>query len=431
MFLHINNTKTSIAVMIVSLRNVIVTMKLRLIVLAMLALSVYQLRAQTAPKGTTTKTVATTKTAAATAPVAIAIPDSATYSVASLSRYLAAHTSTKKEYLQGLFNWITTNVTYDVKNMFEPNYYKDTADAVAKTLRTRTGVCFGYASLYQEVCRQGGITAYIVTGYTKKNGKIDNLAHAWNAIYIDNGWYFTDPTWGAGGVMNNQFVQQQNQWFFLQPPAVFIKTHMPYDPLWQLQPHPITQDEFAAGSWPDAASRPTFNYTDTLKAFNEMDEVAKYEHIIGRIRQTGITNPFTTSQVTYYQSLVTTLSYNRQVLSQNQVISQLNNCGNQFNEVVSLYNQYVNYKNGQFKAIKSDDQLRQIMSNMTNKLSASKAALQTMNTAVLDASMQPQVNQLRQVIGDMEQKLSTEQAFVDKYLNTSKIFRKTLFYKVG
>jgi hypothetical protein len=49
---------------------------------------------------------------------------------------------------------------------------------IAKTLQTRKGVCSHYASVLMPFLGIG-IESYIISGYTKQSGKVDNLAHAW------------------------------------------------------------------------------------------------------------------------------------------------------------------------------------------------------------------------------------------------------------
>lgn len=375
----------------------------------MMTLSIYQLRAQTT-----------------TVP---AIPEEATHSAIALSHYLSQHTHSDQEFLLELYGWITNNVTYDVQNMFRQDYYKDTADAVVKTLQTRTGVCFGYASLYQEVCRQAGIPAYLVTGYTKKEDKIDNVSHAWIVVNADinhlgKTWYMTDPTWGAGGVSQGKFVRHPDNKYFAVLPSAFLRTHMPYDPMWQLLDHPIKQDEFASGDWSKAGSRPYFNYRDSIIAYNHLDELAKYQHTIARIKQSGVTNQFTENQVTYYQNLVNTLSYNREVTVLNAAVDKFNNSSSLYNQVVNLFNKYIQYKNSQFRSVKDKD-LQNLVADISEKLSSSRNTLATVGGG--DASLQDQVRQLQQIMDQMWQQLQSEQRFVDKYLKTDKADRMSLF----
>jgi transglutaminase/protease-like cytokinesis protein 3 len=51
-----------------------------------------------------------------------------------------------------------------------------------------------------------------VSGYTKQNGAVDPMSHAWCASKIDNQWYIFDPTWVLA--LNNGFVNAFDDRYF-------------------------------------------------------------------------------------------------------------------------------------------------------------------------------------------------------------------------
>jgi len=361
-------------------------------------------------------------------PPAMAIPDENLRTPADLSRYLSAHTSGKREFVRQLYSWMTQNIGYDIVNMYNPDYYKDTLDAAQKTLTNRVGVCQGYANLYYLVCKEAGIPVHLIGGYTKTNGRIDNASHAWVAVKPDSVWLMSDPTWGAGVVNNNKFVRKPVDTYFLVAPAVFIKTHMPFDPLWQLLEHPYRNEEFRDNNWTVAAARPVFNYNDSLSVYdNAKDDLLKYQMVINRIESYGITNQMISHELMYYKNLVRFIAENRKVNAQNRMIDDFNRSSNQYNRAVNLFNEYIQFKNNQFKPGKPDEEIREMMNAIVKKLGDSRKGLSALDRN--EVVIRNNVKELEESVSVLEKRVNEEQAFVDKYIKTGKLFRKSLFYK--
>ncbi len=358
----------------------------------------------------------------------VPIPDSATGSAASIAAYLKSHTTDQTALLRSLYAWMADHIVYDVVNTFRPDYYKDTTDAIVKTLQTRAGVCQGYAALYMAVCRAAHIPAWLVTGYTITNGKLDNASHAWVAVYVNNQWQFTDPTWGAGYVNGNRYVQQLNWRYFMVLPSAFIRTHVPFDPLFQLLDHPFRHDEIRDGRLTEAAGRPVFNYSDTLRAFNAMGHVARAANEVARIERYGITNQFTSVEVNYLHNVVAIGKQNEQVLAQNQLINRVNEGSSMYNEAVNAFNSYVQFKNHQFSPARPDDEIRAWIDGVARKLDETVALLGAIPGD--DAGVNRTRNEILAAATDLKQRVAGEQAFVSKYIRTGRMFRKSLFYKV-
>lgn len=363
----------------------------------------------------------------------IPIPDSATRSAASIAGYLTAHTTDQKVLLQSLYGWMANHISYDVVNTYQPDYYKDTADAVNKTLRTRSAVCQGYASLFMAVCRSAGIPAWLVSGYTVVNGRQQGASHAWVAVFVDGQWKLADPTWGAGYLTNNKFVQHTDWKHFLQSPAVFIKTHVPFDPLFQMSDHPFRHDEIRDNRLTEAASRPVFAYRDTLAAFAARDEYARIQNMAIRIQQYGVTNQLITTELTNLINYMRVEETNRvnasTVAKHNQWVDKINRSSHLYNEVVNSFNEYVQYKNRQFSPSRPDGEIRDWIDGIAVKLADTEKLLN--EVAVQDESLKRNANEIRAAARSLEKRVADEQAFVMRYIKTGRLFRKTLFYKTA
>ena len=361
-------------------------------------------------------------------PASMNIPESDCHTPVALSKYLKAHTSSNREFVRQLYSWIVWNISYDVANMYNPGYYKDTLDAANKTLTTRTGVCQGYANLYYLTCKEAGIPVELIGGYTKTQGKIDNASHAWIAVRPDSVWYMTDPTWGAGVVNSNKFIRKPVDSYYLVAPGTFIKTHMPFDPLLQLLEHPVRSEEFRDNNWTAAAGRRIFNYKDSLQTYNTMkDDLLKYQLVINRIEGAGITNQMISHELVYYKNLVTFIADNRKVVAQNKAVDEFNASSSRYNRAVNLFNEYVQFKNNQFRPAKTDQAIKEMVDAISKKLSESKRGLAGLNRE--EPVLKHNIVELEESLSVLEKRVGEEEVFVDKYIKTGKLFRKSLFYK--
>jgi hypothetical protein len=89
-------------------------------------------------------------------------------------------------------------------------------------------VCSDYTKIF-EIANK--VETETISGYTKQNGTVDTMSHAWCASKIDNHWCLqTQP----GLDMNNgKFVNTFDDRYFKVNPSDIIASHMPYDYMWQ------------------------------------------------------------------------------------------------------------------------------------------------------------------------------------------------------
>lgn len=139
------------------------------------------------------------------------------------------------EKARAIFTWIATHIKYDLaaygvnerpvaysfktqeeKQAKEKKFKEDLAQ---KTLKTKKGVCQGYATLFLIVAEKAGLEPVIITGTSKSHPAHIGAApgasdHAWNAVKIGGEWKLLDATWAAGTVtifpmIKNGFSQQR------------------------------------------------------------------------------------------------------------------------------------------------------------------------------------------------------------------------------
>lgn len=359
----------------------------------------------------------------------VAIPDSVTRTSASMAAWLVSHCENKTAILRSLYIWMSSHISYDVVNTFQPGYYKDTADAINKTLQTRTAVCEGYASLYMDVARRAGIPAMMVTGYPMTNGRPDNASHAWVAVQPDNEWKMVDPTWGSGSVTNNKYTPRLNWKHFLADPHEYLKTHVPFDPLFQFSEYPLRHDEIRDGKWGGGTDQPVFVFRDTLAAFNKMPALAKSENMAARIGRSGVTNQLISAELTFLINQLTVARQNAGIMEQNRVADQINECSRLYNRLTNTFNDYVNFRNKQFSPVRPDEEIREWIDGMSRQ--SDEVERKARRLSVTDPGNRRVLLEVLEANTQLKRRIADEQAFVAKYIKTGKMFRKSLFYKVG
>ncbi|XP_045200905.2 hillarin-like [Mercenaria mercenaria] len=166
---------------------------------------------------------------------AIGAPSFIKEDLAKLVEYLTSVARTPVEQVRAFFMWITHNINYDTAGYFGRAPLQQTdAESV---LKTRLTVCEGYCKLFEAFCREADIPVKTISGYAKAFGckpeeditKDIHNAHAWNAVFLDGGWFLLDVTWGAGFVKTKEkkYVPKFNNAYFLTDPVVFLTDHFP------------------------------------------------------------------------------------------------------------------------------------------------------------------------------------------------------------
>lgn len=226
-------------------------------------------------------------------------PRSASRNYSTLAHHLCDGLQGDEAKANAVYNWITHNIKYDIKTVQKNNikYPK-----VAKVLKTRKAVCGGYAVLFTAMCREAGLQAVNIEGYAKDwtfdNGdKLYIPRHMWAAVQVNGNWQLTDPTWGAGSMvqwpgffrrllnkvtgqsisyakrMKFRFVYKPE--YFMQDPETFRLKHLPLDPAWQLTDTVMPMAVFEAG---DSAVK-SFNtmYSKPLQNGAQQSRIAQLD----------------------------------------------------------------------------------------------------------------------------------------------------------
>ena len=349
------------------------------------------------------------------------IPQKSTSSTREIASYINTNFKTENDKIRAVFYWTTSNISYDVANMLAVNTTETSQDRIAKALKTKKGICADYSAIFNEIATLVGINCVVISGYTKQNGRIDTLSHAWCAAKIDNKWYVFDPTWGSGSFINGKFVKRINEYYFKTQPSKIISSHIPFDYLWQFLNYPITNTEFYEGKTQIDTNKKYFDFEKEIAKQKNLSEMDQLFESATRIEQNGLKNA---KIVENYKSKNELLTFLRQSAN----IDTLNGIVKEINEAVVLLNDFISYKNKKFKPTLPDDEIINMVQKPREKLIKCQKDIYTVGST--GAENAANLSSIKQAI---ESNLSTareQELFVKNYMSKSKMVRKTMFSNV-
>ena len=177
-------------------------------------------------------------------PIVTSMPPEAEQSIESVGHYIAAHEKDPALRVKALHDWVADRIAYDGPAFRAGNIPFDDADA-PKVFQRKLGVCAGYAQLMVALGKASGDEiVYVVGNVRTMETPVDGMAHAWNAVRIDGGWYLIDATFDAGYLDGDKFHKQYTSDYLFTPPDVFGVSHFPEDKDWQLRERPISRGDF-------------------------------------------------------------------------------------------------------------------------------------------------------------------------------------------
>ncbi len=351
---------------------------------------------------------------------ALQCPDSLTKSADDIASYMNGNFHTDKVKVRGIFIWIAGNIKYDAENMFALNFYEKKEDKIAKPLKTRKGICENYAALFTEICTKSGIKSFVIEGYTKQNGFADYLPHAWCGALIDTSWFLFDPTWGSGYLIKGKFYPEINNDYFLVNPSMLIKSHMPFDCLWQFLNYPVTNQEFYEGKTQENKSKAYFSYQDSIPAFEKMSHTDQLAASASRIEKAGIKNSLIFDRL---QHIKIELENEKQT----HIADLYNDAVIDYNDGIAAYNDFINYRNKQFTPKKTDPEIKAMLDTASVNLQSAKTKLAEIIKP--DATTSKLIQQLSKPITESIDLVNEQQDWLKIYFSKPKASRKLMFYK--
>lgn len=260
-------------------------------------------------------------------------------SLPELAQWISEHFDTDKERLWAIFNWVGKHISYDVSALSKPPQLLPTSQIVQNAFLEKTAVCEGYAGLMDSLSRLLEIPSHTVSGYTRNHGKLNPEPHMWVISFVDNEWQLSDPTWGAGALnlKNMRYEARFNPDYFLKDAKLMQKSHMPYDPLWQLVNPALSHKGFVEENM--ELSLDEENLTEQIDDFIKSSLLSQYQDELRRIQQQNYSYPPLDRRSEFLKNNIRAMSHNNYLMELRPITDKFNRAVEAFNKAVNLFNQ--------------------------------------------------------------------------------------------
>ena len=319
------------------------------------------------------------------------------------STYVFQIIKDQPEPVRAIFDWVAREMDYDLASLENLPTYSHPSELLDSIWMNRRGVCMHYAELMNAFCQKAGYESVVVNGYTVSPRTVDRrYGHSWNAVKVKGKWQLYDPTWAAGYRQGKRFVKKYDHRWYAVAPRNFIRTHVPFDPVWQLLEQPVNSQKVRVKTAPALA------FADIIEQDKQLDVIAKDRAQLARIRAFADDNPLVLREVERIQNNIEIQIFKRGVAN--------------YNASIDMFNGFIsNYNRGFGRSNWSDEKLQKMAQQINTRL-------QTAEVHFLD--LDPENPIYRESLADNLQLMQTYKrrvkalnGFVYRYLKTWRIFR--------
>lgn len=349
------------------------------------------------------------------------LPASQSPTVASVAGFINTHFTRDEDKIAAIFYWIAHAIRYDLPGSTNGQYDTQTSpEKVQSALSTKKGVCMHYAEVFKALALACNIPTELVSGYTKQYGKISTQTHQWCAAKLNGKWELYDPTWGAGVVVENQYQEKFDSYYFRTNPADLIQSHYPFEYLWQLVANPLSPEQFKRNEVGSQGNKITCNPAVEIESYLALSEVEKSKTTLNHLQTMGSSNGMLRTEEAFLKREISYFGLN----STSDKLSQL---VDDFNASISAYNKIVVFRNAQFKPAISDEELVASVQLPYNNFTQAYASLLALKE--VDRALVGEVNGLKKSFASTKKAWEVQLAFVQMYVATASADREQLFYK--
>lgn len=343
------------------------------------------------------------------------IPVNYTQSLDSVSNYIKRNFETESDRIRAVFYWTANTISYDTENMFLVNFEEKPQARVLKTLNTKKGICTDYANIFKELANLLAIKTFVIQGYVKTNGVVNNLAHVWNASKIDNKWYLFDSTWGSGYVVNGVFTRRLDNKYFRVDPQMMIATHMPVDYLWQFREYPISNQEFIDGVYLADDTKQKIDFVNEIARIDSLSRVEQCKESIVRIEKGGMKNQHVSqAYINKKRELIYEEDNEKRVKFEN-VQAKFREVANQLSISISQLNNFIDYRNKRFQPPLPDKEIKRLVQEPMDRLLNTKESILYLEENI-DEQNRTNLENLKRSITQTLERLDEHMQFIKNYL---------------
>ena len=348
-----------------------------------------------------------------------AIPEGQKKSSKTIAEFIKSKFTSEDLQIKAAYYYVISNVSYDVSHEFTVNLVISDEEMVSKTIATKKGVCIHYAKFFKDIITQLGYNCQVISGYTKKDNVLADQSHAWNAIKMkDDNWYVFDPTWDSGFKQNGKFVRRLSSKYYKTKPLVMLQSHMPFDYMWQFLNYPISEQNFIDGNFQQDKNKQVFDYDESIKTFLTLSENEQLAGLKERMIQTGYKNKLAKERFEILKKQL-------EVYALNANVSELNAITNNYNEGIKLLNDFIFYRNAQFKPMKDDKEILKMIQKPLDIFEDCSEKIYKLGFVGQDNLYD--LNKFKRGLIDVIEQTKTHKAFVNDYLTKSDRERKKMF----
>jgi hypothetical protein len=206
--------------------------------------------------------------------------------------------------------------------------------------------------------------------------------------------------------------------FFMVKPEDFIKTHMPYDYMWQFLNNPLTAQEFFDGKGVSASKKTSFDFAKSIEEFLKQAPIDQLTNGVQRIEKNGVKNTLITERLNYMNAEIENLKsevYNSSLID--------------YNAAVKSYNAFIDYRNKKFKPEKSDADIQKMIDNGLKSCATSQTKLNQIQKP--EGQLKINVQTLTKDIKDIEKSIKDQQVWLKNYLSKNPMERKGILLNLG
>ena len=167
--------------------------------------------------------------------------------VANMRQQVSFYALGPPEIVFMVYRWIGNNIYFDCyNNAHNPNYAPYLAyDVFSKGY----GADLGITNLFNAMLDGFYIPHLSIEGWSKVKPMVQGTLpadpdHIWNGVTFEGENHLIDVAWGMGVCYGEQFVREYSDFYFCTDPNIFIRSHLPRDPNWQILNPPISIQEF-------------------------------------------------------------------------------------------------------------------------------------------------------------------------------------------
>lgn len=346
------------------------------------------------------------------------IPENKKNTSKEIASYIIEKFTTENLQIKAAYYYVISTVSYDINHQFTVNLVISDDEMVSKTISSKKGVCIHYARFFKDIITQLGYNCQVISGYTKQNNSIAELSHAWCAMKLkDEKWYVFDPTWDSGYIQKDKFVRSLNSKYYKIMPSQSIKSHMPFDYLWQFLENPITEYDFINNIF-TKEKNDSIDYDTIIKSYLTLSENEQLTDLKTRMVKTGIKTKLAKERFEILQKQLESYSINAN-------LKELNAISNKYNEAIALLNDFINYRNAQFKPEKDDNSIIKMTTDPMLIFEDCNDKIYKIGFVGQDNLYE--LNKFKRAILGIIEDTKKQKKFVDEYIKANNRDRKKMF----